>query len=146
MIILMLWKYLAYKQFCYYIFILSNAFIEYIDIIDIRFQLLETGRDFTKISAGWGHSVALTKQGEVYMFGRPYEFGTLLRIFKVYTFIPPLARKISRSTNSDLFSTYVNSILKYLKKLNIPSLKIDDADLIGISQISLNCSRHYYCL
>jgi hypothetical protein len=89
----------------------------------------DSGQEFSKISAGWGHSAALTKQGDVFIFGRPYEFSTLMRINAVYTFMPFLARKISRSTNSDLFSTYINYFLQYLKK--IPALKIQDADLMG---------------
>ena len=94
-----------------------------------KFECIGSGQEFSKISAGWGHSAALTKQGDVFIFGRPYEFSTLMRINAVYTFAPFLARKISRSTNSDVFSTYINYFLKYLK--NIPALKIQDADLMG---------------
>ena len=30
-----------------------------------------------KVSAGWGHSVVLTKCGQVILFGRPYDFSIL---------------------------------------------------------------------
>ena len=33
-----------------------------------------------KVSAGWGHSAVLTNCGKVLIFGRPFDFSTLLRL------------------------------------------------------------------
>ena len=33
-----------------------------------------------KVSTGWGHSVVLTECGEVFVFGRPFDFSVLLRL------------------------------------------------------------------
>lgn len=53
------------------------------------------GDDITQISAGWGHSAYLTQSGKIYVFGRPYEFRTLLRQHKFRRLSHMLARFVA---------------------------------------------------
>lgn len=54
--------------------------------------------DIHQISAGWGHSAYLTKSGKVFVFGRPYEFRTLLQQHKFRRFSHMLARFIASAS------------------------------------------------
>ena len=75
---------------------------------------------FKQVSAGWGHSAALTTDGVVVIFGRPYEFSTLFQMHRIYRISPFLARKISISTNSTYFGSLIT---KFLGTFNRESLK-----------------------
>jgi len=55
------------------------------------------------VAAGWGHSSVITSDGGLYIFGRPYDFSSLLRIDQIYRFSPAVARFISSSSNSFIF-------------------------------------------
>jgi alpha-tubulin suppressor-like RCC1 family protein len=44
----------------------------------------------TAVSAGYGHSAVVTESGKLYMWGRPYDFGSLNRFF--YRLTPIFAR------------------------------------------------------
>ena len=47
-------------------------------------------------SAGWGHSAAVTEDGEVIVWGRPYDFSSLLRLKKLRDFSSGLARLVTK--------------------------------------------------
>ena len=44
------------------------------------------------VAVGWGHSVAITDEDRLLVFGRPYEFSTLLRMHFIYRISHSLAR------------------------------------------------------
>lgn len=52
-----------------------------------------------QISAGWGHSAAVTEDGEVIVWGRPYDFSSLLRLKKLRDFSGGLARFVTKLSN-----------------------------------------------
>eukprot|EP00981_Chlorochromonas_danica_P006985 scaffold1510_cov176-Ochromonas_danica.AAC.5 len=56
-----------------------------------------------KVATGWGHSAAITNDGQVYTWGRCFDFTSLLRLNRVWHFSSALARFMSKSTNSSLF-------------------------------------------
>ena len=58
---------------------------------------------FKAIAAGWGHSAVITGNGDLYIFGRPYDFSSLLRIEQINRFSSMIARYISSSSNSFIF-------------------------------------------
>ena len=58
---------------------------------------------FKSIAAGWGHSAVITGNGDLYIFGRPYDFSSLLRIEQINRFSSMIARYISSSSNSFIF-------------------------------------------
>ena len=53
-----------------------------------------------QISAGWGHSAAVTEDGEVIVWGRPYDFSSLLRLKKLRDFSGGLARFVSKLSSN----------------------------------------------
>lgn len=81
------------------------------DVDHLIILFWDNNSSFVRVAAGWGHSVALTKSGEVFVFGRPYEFKTLLRINGINKFFPFIARLVSRSTNSSLFNETVTTFV-----------------------------------
>ena len=50
-----------------------------------------------KVSAGWAHSAVITDTKKLLIFGRPYEFNTLLRLEFMYRISPSLGRSLSLS-------------------------------------------------
>ena len=54
-----------------------------------------------QISAGWGHSAGVTENGDLFVWGRPYDFSNLMTLNKIRAFSGILARFASRLT-SDL--------------------------------------------
>lgn len=54
-----------------------------------------------QISAGWGHSAGVTEDGDLFVWGRPYDFSNLMTLNKIRAFSGILARFASRLT-SDL--------------------------------------------
>lgn len=57
------------------------------------------------VSAGWGHSATVNDNGQLFIFGRPFDFTTIMRIDKVNKFSNWLARFVSSSSNSRLFGS-----------------------------------------
>ncbi|RYG98307.1 hypothetical protein EON65_51600 [archaeon] len=55
------------------------------------------------VSAGWGHSAAVTTQGEVYVWGKCFDFSSLLRLNRISAMSNSFARIVARSSNSMLF-------------------------------------------
>lgn len=51
------------------------------------------------ISAGWGHSSMLTDKGHLYIWGRPLEFSTLMRLNNIHTISSFLGRMVAYSSN-----------------------------------------------
>jgi len=54
---------------------------------------------FKQISAGWGHSAAVTHDGRVFMMGRPYDFSNLMQLNRLRTISPGLGRFVGRFTS-----------------------------------------------
>jgi len=94
----------------------------------IHFAEVLNGRklQFKQVSAGWGHSAALTTDGAVVIFGRPFDFSTLFQMHRIYRISPYFARKISISTNSSYFGSLIT---KLVGTFNRESLK--DIDRLG---------------
>ena len=55
--------------------------------------------DVIQISAGWGHSLAVTNNGTLYVFGRPYDFSNILQINRIRTLSHGIARLVSKHSN-----------------------------------------------
>lgn len=53
-----------------------------------------------RVSAGWGHSAAITGDGRLLVFGRPYDFSNILQINRMHSFSPDLGRFVGRFTNN----------------------------------------------
>jgi len=53
-----------------------------------------------RVSAGWGHSAAVTSEGRLLVFGRPYDFSNILQINRLHSFSPDLGRFVGRFTNN----------------------------------------------
>lgn len=64
-------------------------------------------RNVALAAAGWGHSAVLNTDGQLYVFGRPYDFSIIMRIDKIYKFSKWMARYISASSNSMFFGNTV---------------------------------------
>lgn len=60
--------------------------------------------EFNRVSSGWGHSAAVSITGDLYIFGRPYDFSNLLKINNIYKFSSYMARLIANSSNSIYFN------------------------------------------
>lgn len=58
---------------------------------------------FVNVSAGWGHSAAVSESGKLYIWGRPYDFSNLMRINRIYGVSKKLAQFIAHSSNSGIF-------------------------------------------
>ncbi|KAJ1434225.1 regulator of chromosome condensation 1/beta-lactamase-inhibitor protein II [Ochromonadaceae sp. CCMP2298] len=56
-------------------------------------------------AAGWGHSAVVDGTGQLWVFGRPYDFQNLLKIEKIGRISSTLARLVARSSNSALFGS-----------------------------------------
>lgn len=55
------------------------------------------------VAAGWGHSAVVDNKGQLYLFGRPFEFSTIFRINRLYKFSSFLARCVSASSSNSSF-------------------------------------------
>jgi alpha-tubulin suppressor-like RCC1 family protein len=51
-----------------------------------------------QVSAGWGHSAAVTESGNLAIFGRPYDDSTIMTLNRIKTFSPHIARYYGNST------------------------------------------------
>ena len=56
-------------------------------------------RGIVRVSAGWGHSAAITDDARLLVFGRPYDFSNLLQINRLTSISPQLGRFVGRFTN-----------------------------------------------
>jgi alpha-tubulin suppressor-like RCC1 family protein len=63
-----------------------NESTEFTDII----------KDVSQVSAGIGHSAAISNEGQFLLFGQPYDFALTLKLNRLNTIIPPLARMTAR--------------------------------------------------
>lgn len=50
-----------------------------------------------QISTGWGHSAGITKNGTLFVFGRPYDFSNLMQLNRINKISPYLARLSGKS-------------------------------------------------
>mmetsp|Transcript_83950 Transcript_83950/g.164396 ORF Transcript_83950/g.164396 Transcript_83950/m.164396 type:complete len:525 (+) Transcript_83950:81-1655(+) len=64
------------------------------------FEKNNSERSVEVISAGWGHSVTIDSAGKFYVFGRPFDFQSLLRIDRIYRVAGWLSRMVASSSNS----------------------------------------------
>jgi alpha-tubulin suppressor-like RCC1 family protein len=65
--------------------------------------IAEDSKKIKSVSAGWGHSAALSEDGTMYLWGRPYDFSGLMKLNQVYSVSSAVGRLFSRSTNSSFF-------------------------------------------
>jgi alpha-tubulin suppressor-like RCC1 family protein len=68
-----------------------------------NFKELGFSKEYGKlksISAGWGHSGALFDSGDAFIWGRPFEFSTIMRLNRIYAISSSVGRMFSKSTNS----------------------------------------------
>lgn len=54
---------------------------------DEDFATLPAFSNVIHAAAGWGHTVLLTQDGDIYVAGRPYDFQTLLRMYRMPAFV-----------------------------------------------------------
>lgn len=75
----------------------------------VKFDTVSESRDgkanVSLVAAGWGHSAVIVGDGALYIFGRPYDFSTIMRIDKIYRFSKWIARYVSASSNSMFFGS-----------------------------------------
>ena len=76
-----------------------------VDLIDSpTFQMIykQRAEDQTivakQVSAGWGHSAGVTEDGDLFVWGRPYDFSNLMLLNKLTKFSTYVARFASRMT------------------------------------------------
>lgn len=62
-------------------------------------SLLSDSEYVIQTSAGWGHSLAVTNHGSLYVFGRPYDFSNILQINRIRTLSHGIARLVSKHSN-----------------------------------------------
>jgi alpha-tubulin suppressor-like RCC1 family protein len=55
-------------------------------------------KNVTSLAAGWGHSAAITVDSEVLIFGRPYDFQSIMRLNSLYGLYKPMGRFVSNLT------------------------------------------------
>ena len=55
-------------------------------------------KNITNVSAGWGHSAAITEDHELIIFGRPYDFQAIMRLNNLYSVFKPMGRFVSNLT------------------------------------------------
>ena len=65
--------------------------------------ILNQSFDIKQVSAGWGHSAAVTSNGDVCVWGKCFDFSSLLRLNRISAMSSSFARMVSRSSNSMLF-------------------------------------------
>jgi alpha-tubulin suppressor-like RCC1 family protein len=72
-----------------------------------KFQAVKglASTDVRMVAAGWGHSATVTRDGQLYIFGRPFDFTTIMRINSIYKMSKTLARFVASSSNSMLFGS-----------------------------------------
>lgn len=58
---------------------------------DEDFDTLPVFSNVVHAAAGWGHTILLLQNGEIYIAGRPYDFQTLLRMYRMPAFVRRLA-------------------------------------------------------
>jgi alpha-tubulin suppressor-like RCC1 family protein len=52
-----------------------------------------------RVIAGWGHSVVLTEQGSMLVFGRPYDFSVIMQLNRLKTVAPSFAQLVGKFTH-----------------------------------------------
>lgn len=62
----------------------------------------EQDHEITSVCAGWGHSLALSSTGGLYVWGRPFDFTSLMRLDKISSMSSFLGRMAALTTNSAL--------------------------------------------
>jgi alpha-tubulin suppressor-like RCC1 family protein len=65
------------------------------------------GSSAVSVSAGWGHSAAVTSDARLLVFGRPFDFSNIMQINRLHSFSPNLGRFVGRLTG--LFGAGANS-------------------------------------
>jgi alpha-tubulin suppressor-like RCC1 family protein len=63
---------------------------------DDEMDFVTVASNIASISSGIGHSAAITNDGELMIFGRPYDFYSALRLNRFYLASPRLARFVSK--------------------------------------------------
>lgn len=56
------------------------------------------GSRAVSVSAGWGHSAAVTSDARLLVFGRPFDFSNIMQINRLHSFSPNLGRFVGRLT------------------------------------------------
>lgn len=80
--------------------LLDSKDFQAVPILNSSQESLSISTSVTRISAGWGHSAALSTDGGLYVFGRPYDFSTLLQINRIRGVSSALARYVGRFTSA----------------------------------------------
>lgn len=79
------------------------------------------------LSAGWGHSAVITEDNELLIFGRPFDFQSLMRLNSLYNVYKPMGRFVSNLTPK--FGNDISGVF------NIPSL-VTLPDKVKLCKIS----------
>jgi alpha-tubulin suppressor-like RCC1 family protein len=75
---------------------------------------------YTSISAGWGHTAAVTNSGDLVVMGRPFDLDALLRLNNIKKVSSWLARALTSTVfNADKLSGIFKSPVVYIRGGNI---------------------------
>lgn len=83
------------------------------DLVDsTEFRLVNSTEDeepvgaVQQVSAGWGHSAAVTRNGELAIWGRPFDFDNLMKLNQINRYSGMIARMASRFSSQAGNSIY----------------------------------------
>ena len=53
--------------------------------------------EIARVRAGWAHAAAVTRCGRLFVWGRPFDFATVMRLNRLHGMWPPLASLVNRT-------------------------------------------------